>query len=364
MVIDFKELREQLDDTRIKEILAQFDVHPVKENESEIIFPTCCHNLEGGSPKLYYYKNSRFFHCYTDCATNFDIFSLLRKMYKLRGEDKRLTEIITQCGLNLGFSDTQVDPEKLLIMAQMRYLQELNNSYFPDISKDLKDLPKYDKNIMRQFSFDLVGLSPWIDEGISIEALRHFGIKYDRVHNAIVIPNYDINGDLVGVRERFFNQKDVAKGKYRPAFINGEFCKFSSNETLYGIWQNKTAIKENHAAIIFEGEKSVLKLFDIYGERQSIGLATLGQNISQTHIQYLLKLGVRRVIVAYDADYHNDEEMKPKEKFYTERAAVLAPYFNTSILMDYKHILGYKDSPIDDGKDKFEELLKERKIIV
>ena len=49
--MNFKELRDQLTDEMLKDILAQFNVEPCWENETEIVFPTCCHNLEGGSPK-------------------------------------------------------------------------------------------------------------------------------------------------------------------------------------------------------------------------------------------------------------------------------------------------------------------------
>ena len=48
--MNFRDLREQLTDEAIKNILAQFNVEPVMEDEASITFPTCCHNLEGGSP--------------------------------------------------------------------------------------------------------------------------------------------------------------------------------------------------------------------------------------------------------------------------------------------------------------------------
>ena len=54
--MNFRDLREQLTDDAIKNILIQFNVEPVTEDEASITFPTCCHNLEGGSPKLIYYK--------------------------------------------------------------------------------------------------------------------------------------------------------------------------------------------------------------------------------------------------------------------------------------------------------------------
>lgn len=59
MIINFEGLREQLTDEQVKDILLQYNVEPCVENADTIIFPTCCHNLTGGSPKLYYYKDSK-----------------------------------------------------------------------------------------------------------------------------------------------------------------------------------------------------------------------------------------------------------------------------------------------------------------
>ena len=116
-------------------------------------------------------------------------------------------------------------------------------------------------------------------------------------------------------------------------------------------------------AIIFEGEKSVLHYGSIYGADNNIALATLGQNITKNHIQHLLKMGVRNVILAYDTDYEDYAQLKEVEKKYIDKAKILSPYFNVSILMDYDFLLPYKSSPIDEGKDIFEEILQHRRII-
>ena len=65
----FQELREQLTEEDIIRILSEYGYEPVynKESSKFIVFPTCCHNLEGGSPKLYYYKNTHLFTCFTEC---------------------------------------------------------------------------------------------------------------------------------------------------------------------------------------------------------------------------------------------------------------------------------------------------------
>ena len=110
-------------------------------------------------------------------------------------------------------------------------------------------------------------------------------------------------------------------------------------------------------------EKSVLLYNTIYGNDNGIALATLGQNITKDHIQYLLKMGVRNVILAYDTDYEDYKQLREVEQKYIDKANILSPYFNVSILMDYDFALEYKSSPIDGGKDIFEKILKDRRII-
>ena len=356
--MDFKELRDQLTDEAIKEILAQFNVEPVEENENEIVFPTCCHNLEGGSPKLFYYKNTKLFHCYTECSATFDIFTLLQKMYHLRGEDITLAQAVGIC--NLDTSSISVENKGHNVLEDIRYMQTLNNVYIGNIDAEFKT---YDKNILKKFSFNYMGLMPWIEEGISIETLQKFNIKYDSYRSAIVVPNFNYNGDLIGIRERYFKEEDIKKGKYRPLYDEGVLYNHPTGRTFYGIYENHKNIERKHMAIIFEGEKSCLKYGSIYGNQNNVSLATLGQNITKDHIQYLLKMKVSHVILAYDSDYEDYEQLAEVEKKYIEKAQILSPYFNVSILMDYDFELPYKSSPIDGGKDTFERILKNRRIV-
>ncbi len=357
--MDFKELREQLTDEMVKDILGQFNVEPFDENENEIIFPTCCHNLVGGSPKLFYYKNTKLFHCYTECAASFDIFTLLQKMYRLRGEEITLGQAVSICNLDAG--DIKPIDKNLASAEDIRYMQGLNNVYIPDV--DNLDFKTYDSKILKKFGFDYMGLMPWMEEGIGINTLQKFQIRYDSYRQAIVIPNFDYDGKLIGIRERYFKPEDLAKGKYRPLFDNGVLYNHPTGRTFYGIYENHINIERKHIAIIFEGEKSVLLYGTIYGDNNNVALATLGQNITKDHIQYLLKMKVTHVILAYDSDYEDYKQLKEVEKKYQEKAKILAPYFNVSYLMDYDFDLPYKSSPIDGGRDLFEKILKNRRIV-
>lgn len=361
-MISFQDLREQLSDETIKDILGEFNVEPVSENSDEIVFPTCCHNLSGGSPKLYYYKDSKLFHCYTECAATFDIFSLLQKMYRLRGQEISLTQAIGICGLNNMRPTNEIvtsDAYEIRKTLEFHDLQQKN--ILPDLSS-LK-INKYDKNVLRQFSFDADGLKPWTDEGITTEALLKFNISYDKKHNAAIIPNFDYDGNLIGIRQRFFNPQDMLRGKYRPMYWNGVLYNHPTGLTFYGIYENHKSIERSKMCVIFEGEKSVLKMRSLYGEQSSLGLATLGQNITRNHIQWLFKMNVHSVILAYDSDYEDYKQLKEVEEKYIQKAKILSPFFNVSILMDYDFVLPYKSSPIDGGKEIFEKILKEKRIV-
>lgn len=66
--MDYKEIIDNLKVSSVKELMKRLGAEAVKEDETQIIFPTVCHNGDGeeASPKLYFYKNTKMFYCYTD----------------------------------------------------------------------------------------------------------------------------------------------------------------------------------------------------------------------------------------------------------------------------------------------------------
>lgn len=350
-----RELREELNDEQIKNILQQFNVEPRYETDLAIIFPTCCHNTDNGSPKLYYYKNTKLFKCFTECNDIFDIFTLLQRMQRIRGREISIHQAIEMCDLNNDQVDVEYDPRD---MEDLHYLEEMFNTVVDvNVARPLK---VYDKNILNRYIFDLNGLAPWLSEDIGMSAIQKYGIKFDPIQNCIVIPNFDYEGNLIGVRGRYFNPD--APAKYAPIYYGGQYLSHPTGRSFYGIYENHKKIEEKHRVIIFEGEKSVLK-FETYYPGENISLATLGKTITNEHIRLLLKMKVSHVIIAYDADYETEAELTAKREEYTKIAKILRTYFTVSILLDFNLKLGYKDSPIDDGKEYFEELLKNRMVL-
>ena len=345
------ECRQSLKPNDIIAILSKYDVHPVRIYDNMIIFPTCCHNISGGSPKLYYYTDSTLFHCYTECNSSFDIFELICKIEKIRnGNEINLYTAVSICGINLYSIQDINDNSKS--QQTIDYMYQFAKSVYK-----ITDVPPIDDSVLRASIFNTDILSLWEIEGITLSTMKKYKIGYDPIANCITIPIYNENNKLVSVRGRFLSEEETVK--YKPITFNNKILSAPSSQLLYGLNQTKQAIKESKTAIIFESEKSVLMMDSYYGNKNN-SVATLGKNISNQHIMLLKKFDVEKIILAYDADYITNTETKNKFKEYKKIAKTLSPFFSTSIIMDWDHILPYKASPIDCGKEKFEKLLEKR----
>ena len=345
------EVRQSLTPEAIINILAHYNVHPVVQNTNAIIFPTCCHNVSGGSAKLYYYIQSNLFHCFTECNASFDIFELITKIEKLRnGLDIPLWQALSIAGINPASIQDAVDNTEY--NKTLDYMYQFKNTVY-----EIQNPPAIDESVLRASLFNTDVLAIWESEGITLSVMQKYRIGYDPINNCITIPIFSDNGDLISVRGRYLAED--ANVKYKPISFGNKILSAPSSQILYGLYQTQEAIQKSKTAIIFESEKSVLMMDSYYGNKNN-SVATLGKNISNQHIMLLRKLGVEEVILAYDADYSNEQQTQQKFLEYTEIAKTLAPFFSTSIIMDWKHVLPYKASPIDCGKELFEKLLKER----
>lgn len=342
--------RDMLSPEDIKNILRKFGVEPVKEYPDFIIYPTVNHNLEGGSPKLYYYKKNRMFKVYTGDAGLFDIFQLVIDMHHLRGKTISLRQAIAFCGIDI--DEPIEDNEQYGVREQLQYLSSLNEE-----EEEITPLVEYPMNYLSKYIFDLNGISSWIEEGISVETLRKYDIKYDQVDNAIIIPYYSFNNKLVGVRGRFLSED--ARAKYMPMRHSGKYLVHPTGRILYGLNVNKKSIQEKRIAIIFEGEKSVMKM-DTYFGKDSVAVATSGRTFTKKQLDLLLQLGVKEIVIAFDRDYESINAADEELKALTRSLRFAYNLVNISIIIDYEFLLGHKDSPIDDGKEVFDTLMERR----
>ena len=102
-----------------------------------------------------------------------------------------------------------------------------------------------------------------------------FNIRYSISQNKIVIPHYNINGELIGIRGRALNEDEIELfGKYMPIKLEETYYSHPLSRALYGLNFNKNCMAAAGKVILFEAEKSVL-LYDTYYEN-NISAAVCG----------------------------------------------------------------------------------------
>lgn len=359
---DKDELKENLTIEQVFDLVAEMGGEPQMHNNF-FVSKTICHNSAGeGSYKLYYYDNTKLFKCYTDCGTTFDIYELVRKQKTISSnEDWSLPKAISYVASYFGFSEKTFDFQDL--QSNLKDWEILNNyerinSIEP--KEQTVELKIFDDKILKYLPRPRI--VPWEEEGISQKVMFHRGIAYDPIFQGIVIPHYDINNRLIGVRERTLIKEEEKNGKYKPAILNGQMFNHPLGFNLYNLNNSKDNIKVIKKAIVFEGEKSPLLYASYFGEENDITVASCGSSLISYQVKLLLSLGVEEIVIGYDKQFKEigDDEWKRWTKKLTDIHTKYGAYTQISFLFDKNELLDYKMSPIDTGPEVFMKLFKER----
>lgn len=352
----------QLDKDRIKNDLTEEEIHmilkdlgskdPIMGNQ----YQTVCHG--GHKHKLYYYDDSKSFHCYTDCSENMDIFEVVVRAKGI-SFPQAVQYVAALTGKTFGFSSMLNQSQNELINDW-----ELINRHKKK-DKIVTELPEYESTVMDVFL--PYPHEQWLNEGISYETQMKFDIGYYIREERIVIPHYDLNNKLVGIRGRSMRSEDIEAGKkYIPVTVENKLYNHQTMFNLYGLHKTKEAIKRLKKVAIFEGEKSVLKCEDYYGD-DNFSVASCSSNITNFHRDILLSLDIEEVIICFDRirdkeEHETDEKYEKVIEDYQKRLLKLAgkftPYVRTYIVYDDFNLLKAKESPVDKGKDVLEQLMK------
>jgi len=370
MGYDKKVVKDLISTDQIFELLEEYGGEPEYAFEGNIISRTICHNHpnDDASRKLYYYTNSRLFHCYTGCAEpSFDVFQLIIKIADIQFHqewdlDQAVRFLVYRLGIDVPREENEEDP--VLLKQDFDYFDKINRVKELDIKNYTTLLNPYDEKILNRFNYN-VKITPWINEGMNQETLDKYKIGFYPGTDVITIPHYDINNNFVGLRGRALVREDAEKyGKYRPVRIGKTLYNHPLGFNLYGLEKNKERIKLMQKAVVFEGEKSVL-LFDSYfGSENNISVACCGSSFTIYQFYLLKNLGVKEIIIAFDKQYQqfgDAEHLHLVKNFYK----ILNRHINdvmVSFIFDGEQNLGYKDSPIDRGADTFMKLFQERRV--
>ena len=240
-MIDKEDILKKLTSEDIIGIVEKYGGEKCSEDDEKIIFTTICHN--SNSHKLYYYKNSGNFQCYTACGMIGNIFNFLIHINMYKFEDA-IREVCDYKGIDAyskkhrSFRNRKCNNEDLGFLKIHNYKVE-NKEYL---------LPIYDEQVLNCFEYDKIEKS-WEEEGITDEVMDYFEIGFYSPDVCHTIPHRSYkDGSLCGIRRRTFLKELLDKKmKCMPIEINNIVYLLN---------------KKGYSAIAYNGELSQKKRQD------------------------------------------------------------------------------------------------------
>lgn len=335
------DIANRLSSEKIIELMINLGADRYQETPNAIIFPSICHNSDSSeaSMKLYYYPKTHTFHCYTDCGCTFNIYEMFKKRYELFEQDYDFYEDIV---LKLETTHSYIKEKETFFQPYESLYETKNHEIEVNISP-------INKGLLNAFTF--YPTIEWLNDGISEEIMKVYNILYSVQENKIIIPHYDIDNNLIGIRSRALNDEDLIFGKYMPVKIEGKFYAHPLQFNLYGLNIVKENIKKYKMAIVTEGEKSCLQYGTMFGQDKNIVVATCGSSFHKYQLDLLLKCGAEKVLIAFDKE---GENWKEQEKYFNKLKSLCGKYKNycsIGFIYDSGGLLKLKQSPFDCGPD-------------
>lgn len=358
-------IKEELTIEEVFDYVAEIGGHPKMIDNDSFSCETLCHNHPGeGSHKLYYYDNTKLFRCYTECNDSFDIFELVQKIRRIERQETSLYLSVKEIAQFFGIATEKEKFERNSnIYNDFEYFENCNKISENKHKEKEISFKKIDRKVL-QF-LPRRRFANWRREGIQDEVCDARLIAYDPVEDAILIPHFDGDGDLIGIRQRTLIKENEIFGKYRPAKLNNILYNHPLGLALYNLNWSKNNIRDYGVAIVFEGEKSCLKYASYFGLENDISVAVCGNSLVNYQVELLLQSGAKEIVIAFDKQFQdvNSEEgkkwikkLKDINKKYSNRCQI-------SFMFDKGSLLDYKDSPIDKTPEIFLKLFKERIIL-
>lgn len=191
--------------------------------------------------------------------------------------------------------------------------------------------------------YDKRSISLWEEEGISRDVMEKYQVRYDAHAEIICFPIWDNLGQIINIKGRRVGElwEQLKLKKYM------HYYKVGTTDYLYGYYQKKDLIKKKNEVIIFESEKSVMKM-DSWGIENSVALGH--SELSDEQLVAIVELGVN-VVVALDKD---------KDARKLENLNKLKRFCKVEYIWDRNNLLDPKDAPCDKTLDVWKELYSKK----
>ena len=334
-----------INNNKIEEVLEEIGCFNIKSYAKEF---RCSTPLNSKSNSTGIKKDNLKVRIYANDGTiteeekaKMNLYSLVMKIKNVNFPGA-LKEVHRILGLKFTNDYKKVDKPKVqsrMLEVFLRARDKNRNNY------KYEDLTIYNEDVCKDY-IKLPYLE-WVREGILPQTQELFNIGYCRETNRVVVPHRYWSGkedEFVGVMGRTLNQNydmlDIPK--YFP------LKAFPKSMNLYGLQENYAEIQKIGMVIVFESEKSVMK---VHSKLLKCGVALGSHELSVEQVRILISLDVE-VVFALDKDM--------VEQLSIDMCNQIKYVRKTSYIYDKKGLLGEKDAPIDGGMKILKSLLKNR----
>lgn len=205
----------------------------------------------------------------------------------------------------------------------------------------------YDEEILNEYG-PRANLT-FFKDGIDFVTQEFFNVGYDADSDRITIPEWDVNGRLVGIMGRSNDPNIDYKYRWMP------IIPCSRSYTLYGYHINYSAIQQKQMCVVVESEKGVMQMKSM---GYNFGLATCTNSVSSVQEKYIKALRVEQVILGYDQGISEEQlryealKLKLNNPIYCSKIGYIYDKDGEILKKDSKF------APTDLGRTAFNELLK------
>lgn len=182
----------------------------------------------------------------------------------------------------------------------------------------------------------------WLNDEITIEAQKEFGVGFHVSSNRVTLPVHNRQGQLIGIKGRY-----VGSDKYQL-----EHKKYSyiypcvKTIELFNLHRALPYIRKTKKVYVFEGGKTTMKLWG-WGIKNAVSIE--GDRLSPVQAKLLKELGIDVEIVwAWD---------KGKDIEFIKNQISQIKGRHMHYLYDNKDRFDDKQSPVDVGLDVFKDLI-------
>ncbi len=304
--IDDETIKKIKDSVDIVDIISSYNINLTGAGKN---YFCVCPFHDDHKPSMSVSKEKQIYKCFS-CGAGGNVFTFLQEYDNMTFLEAVKT-LANRAGIPLNINTKIEKKEKypdyleMYSIANKLYMNNLNTT----LGKEAKEyLKKRDISIKTIKDFE-IGLS--LDKrdslvkllekkGFDINKIEQYGLasqnnygSVDLFHQRIMVPLYDLKGNVIGFSGRIY--KDTLENKY---LNTRQTVLFKKGELLYNYHRAKESARKKNQIIIVEGYMDVIRLY----ESGIINVvATMGTAVTKEQINLIRKMA-NEIILCFDGD--------------------------------------------------------------